>query len=97
MALNKRQRQLENNLNALLGMYENGMSDCGLTEYPQMTEKEVIDYCKTAGGIYDMMDNGCGHTIYRPGICKDLKFLGSEYINDKILEIAAECGILKEN
>lgn len=97
MALNKRQRQLENNIYSLLGGYENGMSDYGLEEYPKMTEKEVLDYCKTAGGIYDMMDNGFGYTVYRAGICKDLKFLGSEYINDKILEIAAECGILKEN
>ena len=94
--MNRRQRQLENNLNALLGMYENGMSDNGLTEYPQMTAKEVIAYCKGAGGIYDIMDNGMGHTMYRAGICKDLKFLGTEYINDRILDIAAECGILKE-
>ena len=94
--MNKRERQLENNINAMLGMYENGMSDCGLEEYPQMTEKEVLTYCKTAGGIYDMMDNGCGHTRYQAGICKDLKFLGTEYINERILTIAAECGILKE-
>ena len=66
MVLNKRQKQLENNLNVLLGIYENGMSDCGLENYPQMSEKEVIAYCKGAGGIYDMLDKAAAlrHIVY---------------------------------
>lgn len=91
--MNRRQRQLENNLNAIFGMYANGMSDSGLEEYPEMSEKEAIDYA--IDQIYDMRDNGSGWTQYGTGICKDLKFLGNAYIKDRILDIAAECGVLK--
>ena len=92
--MNKRQRQLENNLNAIFGMYENGISDCGLEEYPLMTQEEAISYAKEQ--IYDMKDDGGGWTRYADGICKDLKFLGTKYIEARILAIAEECGVLKD-
>ena len=91
--LNKRQRQLENNLNCIFGMYANGMSDCGEEEYPRFTEEDAIDYAKDQ--IYDMWDSGDGMTRYATGICKDLKFLGNEYIEKRIIAIAEECDCLK--
>ncbi len=93
MPLNKRQRQLENNLNCIFGMYANGMSDNGEEEYPRFTEEEAIAYAKDQ--IYDMLDTGWGRTSYRDGICKDLKFLGNKYIEERIIAIAEECDVLK--
>ena len=94
MALNKRQRQLEHNLDWILGGYMNGMTDCGEEEYPKLSDDEAIQLCKNE--VYDMWCSGHGMCHYEKGICKDLKFLGNDYINDRILTIAAECGILKD-
>lgn len=91
--MNYRERQLTNNLNTIFGMYENGISDYGIEEYPLMTEEEAVAYAISQ--IYDMQDDGRGRTHYAAGICKDLRFLGNTYIKMRILEIAAECGVLK--
>lgn len=93
MALNKRQRQLENNLNCIFGMYANGMNDNGEEVYPRFTEEEAIAYAKSQ--IYDMWDSGHGMTHYEKGVCKDLKFLGNKYIEERIIAIAEECDVLK--
>jgi len=93
MTLNKRQRQLENNLNCIFGMYANGMCDNGEEEYPRFTEDEAIRYAKSQ--VYDIWDSGSGMTRFGRGICKDLKFLGNDYIEDRILAIATECDVLK--
>ena len=91
--MTKREKQLENNLYAIFAMYENGMYDEGEENYPQMDLEDCIDYA--IGQVYDMMDDGMGTTYYRDGICKDLKFLGNDYINKEISRIAADCGVLK--
>lgn len=85
-----REKQLVNNLNDILGGYENGMYD---DYYPQMTLDECISYCVPE--IYHIKADGRGTTFYADNICEDLKFLGADYINSKIKEIAQECGILK--
>lgn len=91
--MNRREKQLDNNLTMIFAMYFNGMTDCGEAEYPALTEQECIDYAYEQ--VFDMKDNGYGVTEYLEGICDDLKFLGSEYIKDRILDIAAEEGVLK--
>ena len=91
--MNRRQRQLKNNLNTLFGMYENGINDYGEEEYPLMTEEEAIAYA--IPDIYNMWDSGTGMTRYADGICNDLRFLGRAYINEQIIKIAEECGVLK--
>ena len=58
-----------------------------------MSEDEAIDYAISQ--VYDLWDSGYGMTRYAKGICKDLKFLGNEYITSRILAIAEECGVLK--
>ena len=90
--MNRRERQLENNLNCVFGMYANGMSDYGEEEYPRFTENDAIAYAKDQ--IYDMRDTGHGMTTYADGICKDLKFLGNKYIEARIIAIAEECDVL---
>jgi hypothetical protein len=42
-----------------------------------------------------MKDDGCGCTFYGKDICKDLRFLGREYIEAQVIKIAEECGVLK--
>lgn len=91
--MNRRQRQLNNNLEAIFGMYSNGISDHGEEEYPLMTEQEAIDYAVPE--IYNMKDDGGGMTRYADGICNDLRFLGRAYITEQVLKIAEECGVLK--
>lgn len=90
---NKAKKQLENNLNDILGGYMNGMDDYP-DEYPQMTLDKCISYC--IPDIYDQISDGAGFTRYREGICDNLKFLGNDYIYSEIKRIADECGILKE-
>lgn len=87
-----RQKQLENNVNAILGLYENGMTDYGTEEYPPMTEDELVEYVTSQ--IYDMKDYGNGRTQYKEGICKELKFIGNKKIRETILTLASEYSIL---
>ena len=91
--MNRRQRQLYHNLDSLFAMYANGISDHGEEEYPLMTEEEAIKYAIPE--IYHMKDDGCGCTFYGKDICKDLRFLGREYIEAQVIKIADECGVLK--
>lgn len=91
--MNKRELQLENNIGWVLGGYANGMTDYGLDEYPQMTEEDCIDWVKDQ--IYDMRSNGSGFCHYGKGVCKHLKFLGNDYIHERIIAIAKELDIIK--
>lgn len=88
--MTKREKQLENNLNMIFGMYENGMYD---EDYPQMSLEDCITYALNQ--VFDMKDDGYGTTCYEKNICEDLKFLGTEYIIKEISRIAADCGVLK--
>ncbi len=87
-------QQLKNNVEEVLDMYSNGMSDYGLDEYPEMTVDECREY--VTGQIYDMKSNGSGYTVYRDGICEDLKTLGNTVIYPVIDEYAADLGIIKK-
>lgn len=90
--MDRRKRQLDNNLYGIFGMYANGISDHGTDEYPLMNHDTALDYALSQ--VYDMKDDGAGWTRFANGICKDLKFLGNNYIYARILEIADECGVL---
>lgn len=94
MARNRRQRQLMHNLDYIFGGYANGMSDYGTTEYPPLSVEEAYDLAIPE--IYHMQSDGSGWTTFRTDICKDLRFLGNDYIKDCILDVAAECGVLKD-
>lgn len=85
--------QLKANVEQVIWEYANGVNDCGEEEYPLLTETEAIKYAKDQ--IYDMKSDGCGWTVYREGVCDDLKFLGDEYIDEQILNEAYEAGIIK--
>lgn len=89
--MNKRQRQLVNNLNDIFGGYMNGMSDCP-EEFPALTVTECIDYA--IAQIYDIKATGTGMTMYGRNICRDLRFLGREYIDKEIIRIADECEVI---
>ncbi len=90
--LNKRQKQLVNNLEFIFAGYYNGIQDYGTDEYPLLTEEEAMDMAIPE--IYNMSSDGCGWTRFGTGICKDLKFLGNEYIHAEVLRIAEECEVL---
>ena len=84
---------LENNLNNILGGYENGMCD-EPDDFPKLTKEQVIDYCIPE--IYNQFSDGSGCTVYGRGISDCIKFLGNDYIYNKIIEIAKECDILED-
>ena len=84
-------QQLRNNVERVLDEYYNGMSDFGEEEYPQMSVDECREYVTSQ--IYDMLDNGSGHTVYADGICDNLRFLGNDYIYSVIDEYAKELEI----
>lgn len=86
-------RQLQLNVEAVLDLYLNGMTD-DPDEYPEMTKEQCRDYVTSQ--IYDMKDWGGGRTTYKDGICDNLRFLGNEYIYGVIDKYAKENGILKE-
>jgi len=88
-----RETLLDNNLNHILGGYENGMCDYP-DEFPKLTREEVIDLCIPE--IYNQFSDGNGYTAFRKGIADELKFLGNEHILGRIIQIAKECDILKE-
>lgn len=93
VSIKDRETLLENNINYILGGYENGMSD-DPDEFPRLTEEEVIDMCIPE--IYDQISDGNGYTMFGEGIARELKFLGNDLIHQKILEIARDSDILKE-
>ena len=87
-------QQLKNNVEEILDMYNNGMSDYGEDEYPQMTIEECRNY--VIEELYDMKSNGSGHTVYNKGICQDLKTLGNKVIYAVIDSYARDLGLIKE-
>lgn len=89
MALNKRQRQLKNNLEYIFGTYYNGITDNG---DPYLTEDEAMNMAIPE--IYNVMSDGKGWVRFAVGICKDLKFLGNDYIKEQVIAIAEECEVL---
>lgn len=90
---NLKHQQLINNIECVVYEYLNGMNDEPDT-YKSLTPEQLIDYCYKE--IFDIKDNGNGSTIMRTGICDDLKFLGNQLINDEILRIGEEAGVLTE-
>ena len=86
------QKQLQNNVEEVLDEYLNGMYDYP-DEYPQMTVEECREYVTSQ--IYDIKSNGGGMTMYKDGICDNLRFLGNEYIYKVIDEYADGNGIIK--
>lgn len=91
--MNKDEKQLKLNVEAVLDMYLNGMCD-EPDIYTEMSKTECRMY--VIGQIYDMKDYGNGRTKYKDGICNNLKFLGNEYINSVIDKYARDNGILKK-
>ena len=91
--MNKTELQLINNLNDIFGGYANGMSDAP-EDFPALN----IDECYTLAipEIYNMKSDGEGTTYYGKDICRNLRFLGKLKIKEAILEIASDCGVLKE-
>ena len=90
--LNRRQKQLVNNLEFIFGSYYNGITDYGEEEYPLLTEEKAIDMAIPE--IYNIKCDGGGWTRFGIGICKDLKFLGNNYIKSEVIRIAEECEVL---
>ena len=88
-----RTRQLVNNIEALLYEYDNSITD-GYWE-PFKNDDELINW--TYGQIFNLKDDGHGWTVYRDGICDDLKYLGKEYIINEIKRIGHEIGVVEEN
>lgn len=92
--MSTRKIQFYHNLDNIIGGYENGQLDSGKEVYPDLTANEWIEYVKAE--IYDMKCDGRGATLYRNGICKDLRFLGNKYMNEAIVNEARKSGMLKE-
>lgn len=90
-----RTRLLENNINHLLGGYENGISDCGYEEFPQMTMEELVEYVYSQ--VFDIRDDGYGTTAYGEGIADELKFLGTTNIKKIIEQMCEGSPALKED
>ena len=91
--LSRRGKQLVNNLEFIFGSYYNGITDYGEKEYPLLTEEEAINMAIPE--IYNTKCDGHGWTQFGTGICKDLKFLGNDYIKSEVIRIAEECEVLK--
>ena len=91
--MNIMEQQLRKNVEEVLDEYLNGMYDYP-EDYPEMT----IDECRkfVTEQIYNMKSNGGGHTVYRNGICDELRFLGNDYIYNVIDKYAIENGIIAE-
>lgn len=87
----KREEQLRNNLEEIIYGYGNGQSDWGMEDYPNLTKEQWLDYCVPE--VYNMRCDK-GKTIYRDGICDDLRFLGNDKIKEVIMEIAGEEGLI---
>lgn len=87
-----RKKQLINNIEDLVYTYDNGISD-GVEE-PFDSDDELVDYVYSQ--IFDQKSDGQGGTRYANGICKDLKYLGRDYIVSEIKRIGHEAGVVKE-
>ena len=89
-----KENQARQNIEYILDGYVNGMVDCGEDMYPQLNEKQVIDYVKYE--LYDIKVTGNGEScLMLDGVCDDLKFLSNEKLDKMILDYAKECGVLK--
>lgn len=92
---NNRERQFFNNLDNILGGYENGRFDFGEEQYPNLTAGEWIDYVMT--DMYNQRSNGCGYTVYGDMIAGDLRFLGNKWMHEQIInEVRNEGWLIKE-
>lgn len=88
-----KEKQLQLNVEMVIDQYYNGMEDYP-EDYPEMTIEECRKY--VLDQIYDMKVFSAGITRYQKNICKDLKFLGYEYICRVIDKYAISNGIIKE-
>ena len=88
----KLMKQLHNNVESLVYMYQNGQYDCGEEEYPNMTGQQWFDYCVPE--IYNIKCDGYGREWCGDGICEELKFLGNAVIYNIIADIADSEGLL---
>ena len=99
LTMTKRPRLEQYRLNVvcLLATYENGMTDCGESEYPKMSFNEVVKYVNDQ--VYTFIDDGCGLTSYNniaEKWAKELKFIPKVDKLRIIREVAEECGVLKD-
>ena len=99
LTMTKRPRLEQYRLNVvyLLATYENGMNDCGESEYPKMSFNEVIKYVNDQ--VYTFIDDGWGLTSYNDIAekwAKELKFIPKVDKLRIIKEVAEECGVLKD-
>ena len=87
-----RKKQLINNIEELVYEYDNGISDG--TEEPFKSDNELIDYVYSS--VFDIKSDGQGGSRYANGICRDLKYLGKDYIISEIKRIGHEAGVVEE-
>ena len=91
--MDKREKQFRNNLDFILGGYENSMLDYP-EQFPPLPKNAVLDMVKSE--IFDLKSDGCGWTQYGEGICEDLKFLGNDTIDKIIIEEAIKLGVIED-
>ncbi len=85
-----RKKQALLNIEYIVSSYANGISDCN---YPILKEKEAIEYVKSQ--LYDIKVTHNGSVVeMEEGICKDLKFLSNEVLDEMIVEMCKELGII---
>lgn len=79
---NRRVSQFYHNLGFVLGCYQ-----CELWDYPEdteyMTREDWIVYVKSR--IFDIKVNEFGRVTFKVDICKDLNFLGNDFIEKAII------------
>ena len=91
--MDKREKQFRNNLDFILGGYENSMLDYP-EQFPQLSKDAVLDMVKSE--IFDLKNDGCGWTQYGEGICEDLKFLGNDNMDRIIIKEAIKSGVIED-
>ena len=87
-----RKKQLINNIEDIVYMYDNGIND-GVEE-PFKSDNELVDYVYSQ--VFDIKSDGLGFSRYANGICKDLKYLGKDYIVSEIKRIGHEAGVVEK-
>lgn len=77
-----RVRQLRNNIEEICDEYLNGIYD-GYNE-PFSSTDALVDYVYRQ--VFDLKSDGGGYTRYGTGICRDLKYLGKDFIVSEIIK-----------